>query len=187
MREHGGTLELQSGVKESGVAGAGEVREYSYKVVMKESLLEVALSQYSGDSDLSLSLLPGCQSPTVLSTRQGNDIISLSHTERQSWFNQTRGWLYICVLSVAESAFSISAREDTSRSKWLMFNTQERGEVRLNHWEYYQIPVGKGESMNVTVEVSVITGNPDLYVTLCRLSQCLFKEESVHHPEECTL
>jgi hypothetical protein len=159
------------------------MRVYSFKILNKKSLFSVFLSQYSGDTDLILSSEATCTPPLVTSTRQGNDLITLSPSDRDLLFNRSTGWVYICTNTTLESAYSLRVDETGNSAKVLMFGTMEKAMARRNNFVYYQLLI-EGNA-TITVRVVVQTGDPDLYISLCKRSYCTYNEIQVHRPEEC--
>jgi len=176
-------LEIQSGVDVTRTLSSSQMQIYSFKILSKKSLFSLFLSQYSGDTDLILSTESTCFPPIVSSTREGNDLVSLAPAERELLFNRTTGWVYICAVTALDSAYSLRADEEGNRGKVLMFDTMEKALARRNGFVYYQLLV-EGNA-NITVRVVVQTGNPDLYISLCKSNYCTFNENQVHRPEDC--
>ena len=175
---------MQSSVDVCRTLLPGSSQVYSFKIIDKKSLFSVFLSQYSGDTHLLISQFPTCGAPYVTSERQGNDLITLSPSERQVQFNHTSGWFFICTSTTQLSAFSLRITEESNVLKSLTFDTREKAVTELNSFVYYQLYPGM-ENMTITVRLIVQTGNPDLYIYLCKASMCKFTENMVHFPERC--
>jgi hypothetical protein len=162
-------LALQAGVAVYDAIGPGEYDYFSFSMDQPAgSTIQFTLTPLSGDPDLCVSTYlqhPSTTNATWKSYRYGADSITIETEPGVDADACTQCTYYVAVYGNDHSHYTLSVRVVGSTQQFLRDGIPSSGQVAFLEWDRYQFPL-HGLSREVTISLTSVTGNANLYVTL---------------------
>lgn len=151
-------VRLQDGVPQSSVIGKGDYLYYSFRLTGEHKDLSVTITNSLGDPDLFMSndgSLPNQTHHQWSSTRFGSDVITVE--------NPVEAEYLIGVFAWSTSVYSLVAVTHESTLE-LLAGTSFTEDLEQGQSEYFYMTVSD-TSRDLTVTVTSLNGDPDLYMS----------------------
>lgn len=160
-------IRLQSSVPQKDIINRGKYKYYKvYKDKYSESL-SISLTVFRGDADIliSLSNSPTLSSFDYYSPNIGNDNIHIPKSEflKHSFIG---GYIFISIYGATESVFSLTSTFIGLNGIKLTKGVPHEGHVQSSQIVNFYYVIDKNDQ-NITIYLTTLQGNADLYVKYC--------------------
>lgn len=159
-------IALRAGVSVTDHVIVGELDYYTFLLDSDFSSLKISLTTVSGDPDLFVSTTikrPGVGNYTWLSYRYGSDTLIIDPSKDSSAC--THCTYYIAVYGAYESTYSITVTTASTLPQ-LVDGRPLSDFVTMFGWNQYSFFDSYGSSRDIKIQLTSLTGDADLYVTL---------------------
>ncbi|OMJ79042.1 hypothetical protein SteCoe_21026 [Stentor coeruleus] len=160
-------IRLQASVPQKDIISRGNYKYYKvYKDKYSESL-SISLTVFRGDADIliSFSSSPILSDFDYYSPNIGNDNILIS---KNDFFKHsfTEGYIFISIYGATESVFSLTATFIGLNGIKLTKGIPHEGHVQSSKIVNFYYIINENDQ-NITIYLTTLQGNPDLYVKYC--------------------
>mmetsp|Transcript_16761 Transcript_16761/g.16657 ORF Transcript_16761/g.16657 Transcript_16761/m.16657 type:complete len:1644 (-) Transcript_16761:43-4974(-) len=177
---------LQASVPVRGSVGGGQCNAYVIAVDDPNETLVINLTPFSGDADIYVSAgkVPSITEFDFAARKYGNDTLVIDKEMRQSIGSPT-GFYYISICGFMDSTYSLTVSINKNSFTPLTAGVPETGYVNYLDIDLFYFELQINKNYNITVQVTALEGNPDLYAKLCTsgdIYDCVFIKEDITNP-----
>ena len=178
---------LKASMPTQGSVGAKLFDYYKVYVDTPKETLLIDVSPFTGDPDIYVKY---DEKPTLTdyhfrSLQFGNETLAITKHDRQV-FNQGTGWYVIGIYGFTHSQYTITATNNDDSSIPLVPGVPQSGYSDFNELDLYYIDMPDIMDQNITISLSVLQGNPDLYAKLCPRTKenCILSLDDILNPSK---
>ncbi|CAG9327906.1 unnamed protein product [Blepharisma stoltei] len=180
------TISLKASATSYGIVNHSDFKYYSIYVDDENEDLSVVMTQFSGEAEIYIKAgqIPSKKDYDYYSAGAGNYSLVITGSQRKS-INKAVGYYYIGIYGISTSAYGIAAsiNQDSVISLFSgipMTCYADPDAISLHH-----IDLVSNFSYNISIYLTALSGNPDLYAKLCLSSSiklCQFSQEELNSP-----
>ncbi|OMJ70119.1 hypothetical protein SteCoe_31973 [Stentor coeruleus] len=175
---------LQESVPIQGEVSTGGFEYYYINILSPNDTVSISLTMFTGDGDIYVrsGAMPSLTNFNFSSTHIGNENLVISAIDRKRIGSPT-GKYYIGIYGYEHSSFTLIVTTSNSSVIKLQPGIPQSGAVNQSLFEYYSLGFPTQDT-NIIISFSVGSGNPDLYVRLCKqnITKCFFNQSELKNP-----
>ncbi|OMJ88503.1 hypothetical protein SteCoe_9537 [Stentor coeruleus] len=175
---------LQESVPIQGEVSTGAFAFYYISILSPNDTVSISLTMFSGDGDIYVrsGAMPSLTQYNFSSVHMGNENLVISGIDRKRIGSPT-GKYYIGIYGYQHASFILIVKTSNTSVIELQSGIPQSGSVNQSLFEYYSLNF-PSEDTSIIISFSVGSGNPDLYVRLCKqnLTKCFFTQNDLKNP-----
>ena len=175
---------LQSSIPINGEVSTSDTNFYIFSVLSPNETISISLTMITGDADIYVKYgeVPSAKKFDFESVHMGNENLIITVSDRVR-IGKLTGEFYIGVYGYTHAVYTLIVTTTNSSYVKLLPNIPQSGSVTLNNMSYFVLEYPKVNT-NITITLSVSSGNPDLYAKVCRRlkRECFFTKQEIENP-----
>ena len=175
---------IQSSIPINGEVSTSDINYYTFSVLSANETISISLTMIAGDADIYVKYgeVPSTKKYDFESVHMGNENLIITVSDRVR-IGKPTGEFYIGVYGYTHAVYTLIVTTTNSSYVKLLPNIPQSGSVTLNNMSYFYLEYPKVNT-NITITLSVSSGNPDLYAKVCKKlkRQCFFSAAELANP-----
>ena len=180
------STKLQAGIPISGEVSENNFTYYYFNVLSENETISISLTMLTGGCNIYVRAneLPSLKNYDFISNHTGNENLIITYNDRKK-LGKLTGKYYIGIYGYTHSVYTLTLTTSNISFVPLTPGVPQSGSVNQSLINYFFIEYPINDA-NITISLTVASGNADLYAKNCSkdLKKCQFEQKELDNPAE---